>query len=82
MSSLLTYVMWQRWGRTGKLMPAGMVALLRWVGLGECAARGPACLGPVSPYLPVPTPPCSAAMSAFYVWNLLLFKPNLPTKQH
>lgn len=36
----------------------------------------------LSPAL-LPLPPCSAAMSAFYVWNLLLFKPSLPAaKQH
>ncbi|KAL4436505.1 hypothetical protein ABPG75_003644 [Micractinium tetrahymenae] len=52
-SAALAWVMWQRYSRTGKLMPAGMVAGL------------------------------SAAMTAFYVWNLLLFKPNLPVpKQH
>ncbi|PSC68036.1 membrane protein [Micractinium conductrix] len=52
-SACLTYLMWQRLQRTGKVMPAGMVASL------------------------------SAAMSLFYVWNLLLFKPNLPaSKQH
>ncbi len=28
-SAALTYVMWQRYGRTGKLMPAGLVAYLR-----------------------------------------------------
>lgn len=33
-------------------------------------------LSPASPS----TPPCSAAMTLFYVWNLLLFKPNLPAK--
>lgn len=52
-SAALAWVMWQRYTRTGKLMPAGMVAGL------------------------------SAAMAAFYIWNLLLFKPNLPApKQH
>jgi hypothetical protein len=34
--------------------------------------------------LAVPPPTaCSAAMTLFYLWNLLLFKPNLPSpKQH
>lgn len=52
-STVLAYVMWQRYARTGKVMPAGMVAAL------------------------------SAAMTVFYLWNLLIFKPNLPPpKQH
>lgn len=28
-SAMLTYIMWQRYARTGKLMPAGVVAFLR-----------------------------------------------------
>lgn len=47
MSSLLVYAMAKRYQSTGKVMPAGIVAIL------------------------------SAIMSAFYLWNLFLFKPNL-----
>lgn len=47
---LLTGIMYKRFQSTGKMMPAGVVALL------------------------------SAAMSAFYVWNMVAVKP--PTAHH
>ena len=47
---LLTGIMYKRFQSTGKMMPAGVVALL------------------------------SAAMSVFYVWNMLAVKP--PTAHH
>ena len=47
---LLTGMMYKRYQSTGKMMPAGMVAIL------------------------------SAAMSVFYVWNIIAVKP--PAAQH
>lgn len=44
-----------------------------------CPAADPPSLHP-NPTAPPPAPR-SAAMSAFYLWNLLLFKPNLPAKR-
>lgn len=53
-------------------------------GLCVCAAGCRAWIDAAAPQwcLPSPgpatSPCCSAAMTAFYLWNLLLFKPNLP----
>lgn len=47
--------------------------------LQHCAGMMPSLLNPAVACLPINTR-CSAAMTLFYVWNLLLFKPNLPAK--
>ena len=68
--------------RCAPLLPVRAAPLVRRRRLASAVLPGLLCVFiPPCPACPAALP-CSAAMSIFYLWNLLLFKPNLAAKQH